>query len=194
MKHALSKQTIEATVHAMDKLYDANFGDWIRNEENCKIIGANMRRYLSAYRESEFITVVKWIVRDWTLKSIILFTRRLLMVETPQTDQFDAQSGDLGIRTVKILSGFIYTWNPVFIAEFLLSVTASYTSDERASLIVDVLGAFEPRKLSEILSLLQTKADESLRRSLTVRTKSGVYGIGHEKWDRTQSLIDAFNT
>ena len=76
---ALCLKKIEQSINLMDETFDANFGDWIRNEDNCKIVGSNLKRYIEKYKISDFITVVKWIVKDWTLKSIILFSKKLIV-------------------------------------------------------------------------------------------------------------------
>ena len=180
-------ERIENTIEAMDEMYDANFGEWIRNEENCKIVGANLKRYMGRYRDSDFITVVKWIMKDWTLKSIIFFTRRLVGE--------DLLSGDADQRTkyVRIITGFIYTWNPIFIAEFLMAITAGYPMKARAQIYVDVLVVFDARKLSEILTQIENKADDLFKSILIAQFNDNTQVEDGDGWSRSESLLKAYS-
>lgn len=182
----LCLQKIEQTISTMDETYDANFGNWIRNEDNCKIVGTNMKRYIEKYKPSEFIIVAKWIIKDWTLKSIILFSRKLIIEDlyTRPADEYK--------RRIKIITGFVYTWNPIFIAEFLLSSANGLDSDFQASLFVDILKAFDTKKLGDILAQMEDKLDKSVRVQLSKRFTDGVYGPHKNDLDRTDSLTNAF--
>ena len=184
---ALTTTRIESTVNSMDEIYDANFGEWIRNEENCKVVGTNLKKYLGEYKASSFITVVKWIVKDWTLRSIILFSRKLII------DDLMSLSTGAYIERIKILSGFIFTWNPIFIAEFLQATSMEFPLVRRADYYTDILSCFEEKKLSEILAHIEVKCDEELKSLIIRRVKQGVYKPGKCKWQKTCSLVDAFN-
>ncbi|KAI4291760.1 hypothetical protein PAPHI01_1034 [Pancytospora philotis] len=184
---ALCLEEIEKSVSMMDDAYDANFGEWIRNEDNCKIVGANLKRYIDKYRASEFIVVVKWIVKDWTLKSIILFSKKLVV------DDIFSHAPEEHARRVQIVSGFIYTWNPIFVAEFLLAVTMQMDTRQRVDLVSRLLNAFEPRKLSEILAQIEGKTDQETKELLVKEFASTIYKQTSTKWERTNSLVNAFN-
>lgn len=179
-------QDIDRVVNTMDETYDANFGDWIRNEDNCKIVGINMRKYVDEYNPSDFIVVVKWIVKDWTLKSIIIFSKKLII------DGLLSKTRKQYIQSIKIVTGFIYTWNPIFISEFLLASTREFPSKPRAAFFADVIQTFEKKKFNEILAQMECKLDEATRDELNGLFSDGIYGPGKCDWDRTESLINAF--
>lgn len=183
----LCLKKIEKTVNMMDETYDANFGEWIRNEDNCKIVGQNLRRYISNYKTSEFIVVVKWIVKDWTLKSIILFSKKLIL------DSLFDYSGEEYARRIQIVSGFIYTWNPIFIAEFLLATTMQMEVNQRVDIVARLLSVFEIKKLSEILSQIEGKTDQETKDLLVKKFAGAIYKHTGNTWERTNSLVDAFN-
>lgn len=183
----LCLKKIEQTISMMDETYDANFGEWIKNEDNCKVVGLNLKKYIEKYKPSDFITVVKWIVKDWTLKSIILFSRKLIIEDlTHKTLE------EYNVR-IKILSGLVYTWNPIFISEFLLASTGEFTNDRKAEFFVALLRVFESRKLSEILAQIENKTDPELRNELIKRFKEGIYKHSDDAMKRTNSLVDAYN-
>lgn len=184
---ALTLKQITETINFMDETYDANFGEWIRNEDNCKIVGCNLKKYLENYRESEFITVVKWIVKDWTLKSIILFAKKMVI-----EDLFLSEN-ELYARKVKILSGLIYTWNPIFTSEFLLACSAELTIAQRTDFIVCVLNVFDNKKLSEILSQIESKIDSKTKKELVKKFKDSIYSPCAHPWKRTHSMLEAYN-
>lgn len=179
----LSIKQIDETISYMDETYDANFGSWIRNEDNCKIVGTNLKKYLNSYRESEFITVLKWVVRDWTLRSIILLSKKLIMEDISEYYQ----------RKIRILSGLVYTWNPIFVSEFILAVSMEIPLEQRIELMVSVLNVFESRKLSEILSQIEDKVDSRIRKELFKKFKEGVYLVTKDEWKRRNSMLEAFN-
>jgi len=183
----LSLKQIDDTIFFMDSTYDANFGNWIRNEDNCKIVGSNLRKYVESYRESEFITVLKWIVKDWTLRSIILLTKKLVL------EDLVGMSHEAYARRVRILSGLIFTWNPIFISEFVLANTAELTVGQRTDFMVCVLNVFDSKKLGEILAQVESKIDSVTKRELVKKFKGAVYLETKDQWKRRNSMLEAYN-
>lgn len=184
---ALTIKQISETIRFMDETYDANFEEWIKNEDNCKIVGCNLKKYIESYRESEFITVVKWIVKEWTLKSIILFAKKMIV------DDLCSISAELYARKAKILSGLIYTWSPIFTCEFLLSCTNELTISQQTDFIVCVLNVFDSKKLSEILSQIEGKVDVQTKKELIRKFKGPIYSISKDQWKRTSSMLESYN-
>lgn len=183
----LKLKQIEDTIIYMDETYDANFGNWIRNEDNCKIVGCNLKRYVDSYRESEFITVLKWVVKDWTLRSIILLSKKLIL------EDLVGMGEEAYAKRVRILSGLVYTWNPIFIAEFLLAGTAELTVAQKTDFMVHLLGVFDSKKLSEILSQLESKIDVQTKRELVRKFKDSIYMDVKDEWKRRNSMLEAYN-
>lgn len=190
----LCLEKIERSISYMDETYDANFGEWIRNEHNARIVAYNMRKYVDTYRTSDFIVVVKWIVKDWTLKSIIVFSKKMLIedIKVLGSRRSDDDKEKFAKR-VRIISGLIFTWNPVFITEFIVSITRSFPTTEKCRLLVSLLEAFEPRKLSEILSQLESKIDQKTWNELFKAFNGGASRKPNPRGKRTPSILRAYN-
>ncbi|ADM11447.1 uncharacterized protein Eint_041600 [Encephalitozoon intestinalis ATCC 50506] len=190
----LCLEKIEKSISYMDDTYDANFGEWIRNEDNARIVAYNMKKYVDNYKTSDFIIVVKWIVKDWTLKSIIIFSKKML-VEDIKVLSFRRTEEDKEKynKRVRIISGLIFTWNPVFITEFMVSITRSFAANEKSRLLISLLEAFEPRKLSEILSQLETKIDQKAWNELFKTFNEEASKKSRPRSKRTASILRAYN-
>jgi hypothetical protein len=183
----LTLKQISETIGFMDETYDANFEEWIKNEDNCKIVGCNLKKYIESYRESEFITVVKWIVKDWTLKSIIIFSKKMII------EDLHVSNPEMYARKVKILSGLIYTWSPIFTSEFLIACTAELTTTQRIDFMVSSLSVFDSKKLAEILSQLENKLDTQSKNDLVKKFKDSIYNTNNNPWKRTGSMMESYN-
>lgn len=190
----LCLEKIEKSISYMDDTYDANFGEWIRNEDNARIVAYNMKKYVDNYKTSDFIIVVKWIVKDWTLKSIIIFSKKML-VEDIKVLSFrkSDEDKDRYNKRIKIISGLIFTWNPVFITEFIVSITRSFGTNEKCKLLINLLEAFEARKLSEILSQLEAKIEQKAWNELFKTFNEEVSKKSRPRSKRTASILRAYN-
>lgn len=184
---ARSLKQIDETIDYMDKTYDANFCQWIKNEDNCKIVGNNLKKYLKSYKDSEFITVIKWVVKDWTLKSIIIFSKKLFLEDILELDQ------EQYAKRIKIISGLIYTWGPMFISEFLLTCTSEMKKNQKTDFLVNVLNIFDTKKLTEILIEIENKTDCDTKREIENKFENSIYKNTCDKWKRTSSMMDAYN-
>ncbi|KAM0674549.1 hypothetical protein GVAV_002167 [Gurleya vavrai] len=143
---------IENTVNFMDTTYDANFGEWIRNEENARIVAHNLKKYVCKYPNEEFITVLKYIVRDWTLRSIIILIKKI----------FDKKFLD----NTEILQGLVYTWNSVFIAEFLMSIMKNLEIQDKIKFLRDFFIVFEYEKVYEIMAHMDGKIESKVKEAM----------------------------
>ena len=193
-------ESIEESISAMDSIYDANFGEWIRNETNCKTVAFNIKKYLVMYKSSDFIVVIKWIVKDWTLKSIINLMKHLItddlyrnipscLDELNPYTQIYLKNKQMYEYKLNIVSGIVYTWNTLFIAEFILATSVNFNEEQRAEYFYNVLEVFNRQKLSEILLQIESKLVNETKDKLIERfTKGG------EKRKRTGSILDAMFT
>ncbi|AFN82926.1 hypothetical protein EROM_041620 [Encephalitozoon romaleae SJ-2008] len=190
----LCLEKIEKSISYMDDTYDANFGEWIRNEDNARIVAYNMKKYVDNYKTSDFIIVVKWIVKDWTLKSIIIFSKKML-VEDIKVLSFrkSEEDKDRYNKRIKIISGLIFTWNPVFITEFIVSITRSFGTNEKCKLLINLLEVFEARKLSEILSQLEAKIEQKTWNELFKTFNDEASKKSRPRSKRTASILRAYN-
>jgi hypothetical protein len=190
----LTLEQIEKSVGHMDETYDANFGEWIRNEDNARIVAYNMRKYVDAYKTSDFIVVIKWIVKDWTLKSIIVFAKKMLMedLKSLSSARGDAER-ERYMRRTAMLSGLIFTWNPIFITEFVISTTRGLSSSEKCKLLTNLLGVFEEGKLSDTLSQLESKLEPKVHNELTRTLTNDTLRRTRIRGRRTVSMLKAYN-
>lgn len=182
----LTLKQIDDTIEYMDKTYDANFCQWIKNEDNCKIVGNNLKKYLGSYRDSEFITVIKWVVKDWTLKSIIIFSKKLFIEDICDIDP------DQYAKRIKIISGLVYTWGPMFVSEFLLTCSVDMSKDQKTDFLVCVLNVFESKKLAEILLEIESKTDLETKMEIVDKFENKIYKNTSDRWRRTDSMLDAY--
>merc|ERR1712003_45773 len=156
MGMSLTLEKIEKSINAMDNTYDANFGDWIRNEDNCKIISHHLKKYTLEYPSHDFVVVLKWTVKDWTLRSIIILCKMMIVADIETA--FD--------RKMEILQGLIFTWHPAFVAEFILSTSKMIRSTLKASYCSRLLEDFESDRVKIIIAEMGDKIDSELKESV----------------------------
>lgn len=190
----LTLDQIEKSIMYMDDTYDANFGEWIRNEDNSRIVAYNMKKYVDTYSVSNVIVVIKWIVKDWTLKSIIIFTKKMLIEDIKMLTFKESDSEkEKYFNRIRIVSGLIYTWNPLFISEFILSTTKYFTSEERTKLLKVLLDSLENNKLSDVLNHLNGKIDNKVRNELLKEFNIEERSKRKNQAKRSESMIEAYN-
>lgn len=185
----LNLKDIEITISRMDAHYDANFGIWIRNEKNAALIGHHLSKYLDDYQCSDFIVVLKWIVRSWTLRSIIILSKNML-----DDTRFLTNSRKKGNKAFKnricILAGLIFTWNALFISEFLLSFLKNLDYGYKCKVVANVFFYFEKQKIYEVASNMNGKIDQEVVETM-FRVKSNIYKKNYKKEMKIE-LIEAF--
>ncbi|TBT99710.1 hypothetical protein CWI38_1401p0030 [Hamiltosporidium tvaerminnensis] len=166
----LHNSDIDNTVCHMDETYDANFGEWIRNEENARIVGCNLKKYINEYQIADFVVVLKWIVKDWTLRSIIVLVKKMIVDDLYRSSKTEYK------RRIQLIKELICTWNPIFICEFILSVTKNFTVSEKVKFITHLLSSIEKQKSTDIIYHLIDKLDPKvknmIRRTLVDRTNN----------------------
>ena len=91
---------------------------------------------------------------------------------------------------INILAGMIYTWNSLFISEFLLTTSSSFNVDEKCEYYYCILDGFDQSKLCEILLQMETKTDEETKEKLIEKFNRDIYNV---KKKRTGSILDAMN-
>lgn len=177
---ALTLEKIEKTITTMDKTYDANFGEWIRNEENCKIIAYHLKKYILEYPTHDFVVVLKWIVKDWTLRSIIILTKMMIITEIGTS--FD--------RKMDILQGLIFTWNPIFISEFVVSIIRMLNAPIKRAFILKLFEEFDKERVKAIIEQMGNKIDEGTKSALL---KSISNTRKKKKSAKRKRLLEAYN-
>lgn len=176
---ALTLDKIELAISSMDQTYDANFGEWIRNEDNCKIVAYHLKRYISQYPSHDFVVVLKWIVKDWTLRSIIILSK--MMIISNLESNFDMK--------IVILQGLIHTWHTAFIAEFLISTSKILNEDLKKEGVFRLLENFEKGKVESIISEMGDKMDNGVKENVLIEHNTNRIKTKTKK----KNLLDAFN-
>lgn len=212
----LSLNEVEDRINLMDCKYDANFGDWIRNEENSRIIGYHLKKYIDDYPVSDFIVVLKWIVKDWTLRSIILLCQKMIISDIENFNEKEININEyiflnnsnqsleinnqnkskinlekntyINIKQIKnrmeIIKGLIYTWNPIFIAEFIGCILNDFSKENKILFLKFLIQEFESDKLNDILDRLAISSDIDDINKLKLYNK---------KKRKPKNLIEAYN-
>ncbi|OAG33656.1 hypothetical protein NEIG_02064 [Nematocida sp. ERTm5] len=68
---------VDRTIKQMDTKYDANFGEWVRSEDNLDVLGINLKKYVIKYSPELFTEVLNWITDGWSTTSKILLMHRI---------------------------------------------------------------------------------------------------------------------
>ena len=58
----------------MDKIFNASFMEFVKNEANCDLSGRELGRLVKDYKMDQIIHGFKWLVEDWSVEP----TARLL--------------------------------------------------------------------------------------------------------------------
>ncbi|KAF7701705.1 hypothetical protein CDIK_0583 [Cucumispora dikerogammari] len=147
----LTIEKVEESIILMDSKYEANFGEWIQNSVNCKTIGTHLRQYIQEYSLEDNVIVLKWIVRKWTLKSIVNLCTNLLVEKDENCNT------KLSLKKIAVCQGIIFTWNTDFITEFVNAVAGnlSYSQSLMLRFYANIFSAFDDEKFKEILGYLK---------------------------------------
>lgn len=111
----LTEKDVENSILTMDKDYEANFGDWIRNEQNSETVGVCLRNHMEGHSIEDAKVVIKWITKNWTLNSIIFLFIGLL------NEPFQ-HNIKLSVKKMVISQRIALEWNVEFICVFLIQI------------------------------------------------------------------------
>ena len=170
--NSFTMMQVSRNAHLMDMVHDANFGSWVKNELNVCLIATNIRKYIKEYSVPKIIIVMKWIVRDWTLKSIIKFLEKSIIIDMIFCNDVDEETEQSQFKMYDILSGIIFTWDAIFITEFLLSTSKRLRQSEAADYLGNMLLPFNKRKKNNILVLLEQKLEAGTKDEFLFRIKN----------------------
>lgn len=184
---SLELRDVEATIFKMDNHYDANFGSWIRNEKNAAVVGYHLNKYIDDYNPCDFIVVVKWIVRSWTLRSIIVLSKSMASHDIQHMDNSRKSETYRQLRNrVCILSGLTYTWNSFFIVEFLTAFSKGFSTQQKCKFFVNLLSYFSLDRNKVLIGMLSEKVEQGVcdilvrafvdRKPRAVRRKRRIHG------------------
>lgn len=161
---------VDRTIKEMDKQYDANFGEWVRSEENIDIVSTNLKKYLNEYTEATFSEVLKWITEDWVLPSKVfliykIFCKQLFKNNSPD----EIEQSKKAVRTIKKI---IETWTPTQISDLILEFLTDMQKEEKRLFLLWILEDFEHEKLTEVFIRIDTIVDWSLKISIIKNSKT----------------------
>ncbi|KAM0677862.1 hypothetical protein BDAP_001540 [Binucleata daphniae] len=152
----------------MDETYDANFGDWIRNEENARIVAHNLKKYVKEYSTDKFIVCLKYIVKDWTLRSIITLVKKIF------DNNNDIYNLDNQSDMIEILQGLVYTWNSIFISEFVISLLKNQNISYKIKFCKVFFDCFTKSKIRQILVHMENKIEIQVKETILENTNRKV--------------------
>ncbi|KAH9385902.1 uncharacterized protein NEMAJ01_0798 [Nematocida major] len=160
---------VDRTIKGMDKEYDANFGEWVRSEENVDVIAMNLRKYLAEYAEATFSEVLKWITEEWAVSSKILLLHKIFGKQLFRDNS--ALEMKSSRRNVRIMKGIIDEWGPGNISELIIEFLTGMQKEEKKLFLLWALEDFEHEKLTEIFIRIDTIVDWSLKISIIKKSK-----------------------
>jgi hypothetical protein len=181
-------ESIESTIREMDEKYDANFGEWVRNEENLKIVSLNFKKYLDEYDEAVIVEVVKWVVRRWKLKSICALLKDLLVSDLFHEVNDLGREAEKGLqkellekraeamrrveRKMRIVKAVVGNWTSAHIAEFIALSIPGMTKEEKKVFLLALLREFSHQKLTELFVKIDSAIDWAMKISIIKSSKS----------------------
>lgn len=187
-------EDIDNTVREMDDQYDANFGEWVRNEDNLKVVALNLKRYIKEYSEELIVEVIGWIVRHWRIRSTSHLLKELLIFdlfqeinkfkeEVKERALHHALLADRDEEKKRILSFFdmkiriirrvMEGWNSLFISEFISSSLLEFSKEEGKIFLLRFMREFKHKEIAEILMKTDTGVDWELKVRILKNSKSG---------------------
>lgn len=167
------KRTVEDinnTIKEMDTEYDANFGEWVRSEENTDILAMNLKKYLNDYTESTYIEVLKWITEEWQVLSKILLLKKILL-PTIFKNNSPAEIKE-SKRSIRIIRYFISEWSAMHISELIIEFIEGMQKEEKRLFLLWVLEDLEHQKLTEIFIRIDSLVDWTLKISIIKNSRS----------------------
>ena len=63
-------RNVEENLRTMDRINDASFTDWIRNEDNLSLSLPHLKRVMFDYSPERIVNGLRWLVLEWRLASI----------------------------------------------------------------------------------------------------------------------------
>ncbi|EJW01876.1 hypothetical protein EDEG_03650 [Edhazardia aedis USNM 41457] len=157
-------QSIEKSINIMDKTYDANFGEWVKNPDNYRIISRNLKKWIDEYSTEQNIAVIKWIVNEWSLRYIIKFVTKLIINDIKF--KYNNRKNVVSLsemqysKRIGILKGMIESWDVVFIEEFICCISKMFDKiDEERTFIKDILTNFNFPKCQELIDCFKCNDD-----------------------------------
>lgn len=169
------KRTVEdigSIIRDMDRKYDANFGTWVRGEENIDTIVFNLKKYIDKYSEQIFSEALKWITEKWRIESRIAFMKKLLS-EQLFRDNSETQK-EVSKRNIRILRNVLKAWKAAEVTELITSFLTGMEKEERKLFLLWVLEEFNHEQITEIFIRIDHLVDWSTKISIL---KSFKYNI-----------------
>jgi hypothetical protein len=101
---------IQASIDYMDAKYCAVFSTWVRNQQNLPVIIQNLTRISQEYEISKIVTMLRWLTKEWRLKSTLIAVNSITRTWTNELDLAELVRG-LGGR-----------WKTPYISELIVAI------------------------------------------------------------------------
>ncbi|EHY65553.1 hypothetical protein NEAUS04_2407 [Nematocida ausubeli] len=162
---------IDNTIKEMDKQYDANFGDWVRSEENLDVLSVNLKKYVYKYDQELFTAVISWITNDWAFNSKVkliykVFRDGLFHTNSPEDIQNSKDS-------IFIIKKIIKNWSVLQVSELIIEFITEMEKEEKKLFLLWVLDEVPHDRLTEIFIRIDNSVDWALKITIIKHNKMG---------------------
>eukprot|EP00126_Sphaerothecum_destruens_P000841 Sdes_comp11234_c0_seq1m2732 len=133
---------VDTVMRRMDAIHDSKFCEWIRNEENCSLIGVHLNRIASSFNVRRVANGLRWVTLNWTTAGVT----KLLQAVTkgwaisPTGELVNYVTADWSLKP----------YTELVIREFVKPLTAS----ESARFVHTVTEDWDIEAVSELVSIL----------------------------------------
>ncbi|KAI5171166.1 hypothetical protein NEFER03_0568 [Nematocida sp. LUAm3] len=172
MKIERTVADIEETIKEMDKQYDANFGEWVRNEDNLDLLSTNFKKYLYDYTEETFSEVLRWVTNSWTNTSKSILFKSLFIKDLFSDNPSNPERTDLQSKKIRMVKNMTEKWHSMDIAEFMLMCMSDLTGDtERQIYVLWMFEGVPSHKLTDIFVRIDKVLDWPMKVSIIKKNK-----------------------
>ncbi|KAI5186039.1 hypothetical protein NEHOM01_1242 [Nematocida homosporus] len=165
-----SIQDIDSTIREMDQQYDANFGEWVRSEENLDILAANFKKYITEYTDDTFAAVLTWVTGQWKPLSKILLLKKLFAAGIFLCRE--KENSDTPRKKIQILKKVVEHWTPADVSDLIIEFLIDMQKEEKKLFLLWLLEDFDHRKLTEIFIRIDSIVDWSLKISIIKKSRN----------------------
>lgn len=167
------KRTVEdinTTIKEMDSEYDANFGEWVRSEENVEVLALNLKKYLNDYTESTYIEVLKWVTEEWQVISKIFLLKKILLPTIFKNNSCEEIKESK--KSIRMIKKFTAEWSPLNTSELIVEFIEGMQKEEKRLFLLWILEDIDHQKLTEIFIRIDSLVDWALKISIIKNSRS----------------------
>ncbi|KAJ3416615.1 hypothetical protein HDV05_000897 [Chytridiales sp. JEL 0842] len=130
---------VEWSMHAMDKIYNASFVDFVRNEKNCEFVGRHLAPIVKDYKLDQVVTGLRWLVDGWSIEATARAMRNVFEDWLPELAALAiakiGSSWSVRPKMGLVVSFLVMGEKPTVLAIFVRSLTLGWTPTQVTDLI-----------------------------------------------------------